>query len=162
MSIPLLTEDPSSVNDLRPRYDLGSLYAYHSPAYGTGLFRYVQFVDAVTYAAGDMVEWASATGAAVSQDKAAGSVIGRCSAGVATAVMTENYYGFMQVSGICQSILRTDGGVAAGEYMTSHATADDEADTMADGAEEQVFAFATAADGADNLSAGNAMFRNLL
>ena len=156
-----LREDPTSVNDLSPRYEIGGLYEYFHPDYGRVLLRYYQFLDAVTYAAGDVCEHASANCTAVSQDKAAGSSIGRVVAGVALASMTANYFGFVQVAGVGMVILRTDGTVAKGEYVVSH-TVDDEADTMADGEEEQVFGMSLADDGADNLLAGQWILKGLI
>lgn len=161
MSIRTIPEDPAAVDDLHPRYVVGALYRWKSPSYGWCYYRYVQFLDAVTYAAGDCCEWAAANGTGVSNDRADGSSLGRFPAGVALGAMTANYYGFIQVGGIGSVILRSDGGVAAADYIVSH-TADDETDTMADGEEEQVFAMSGAADGADNLAAGVWFFKGLV
>ena len=156
-----LVEDPTGVNDLSPRYEIGGLYEYVHATYGHAYYKYYQFLDAVTYGAGDVLEHASANGTGVSQDRASGASSGRVPAGVALGVMTQNYFGFAQVSGRGTVILRTDGAVAAADYIVSH-TADDEADTMLDGEEEQVFAMSGTTDGADNLIAGVWHFKSLL
>jgi len=63
--------------------------------------------------------------------------------GVFQNAVTAGNYGWILVNGYGE--VRTDGGVAAGDYLVPH-SADHEADTMADGEEEQVFAFALEAD----------------
>lgn len=63
--------------------------------------------------------------------------------GVAQSVITAGNYGWILVSGIGE--VRTDGGVSAADYLVGH-TVDQEADTMADGEEEQVFGQALEAD----------------
>jgi hypothetical protein len=63
--------------------------------------------------------------------------------GVAQSAIDTGNYGWVLVSGIGE--VRTDNGVAAADYLVGH-TVDHEADTMADGEEEQVFAFALEAD----------------
>lgn len=63
--------------------------------------------------------------------------------GVAQSVITAGNYGWILVSGIGE--VRTDGGVAKSDYLVGHSV-DQEADTMADGEEEQVFGQALEAD----------------
>lgn len=139
--------DPFLVNDLTPRTSVGGVFdgldAWGHPA----KFRYVQFVDAVTYAAGHVVTAANAAGTAVTNDRAGGSAIFATQAfGVALRVMTENYYGYIQVTG--RATVQTDGGVAAGEALVAH-TVDGECDTMAAGEEHLVFGVALADDATD-------------
>lgn len=157
----LLTEDPTTVNDLSPRFVIGGLYKYHHPSYGWGLYRYFQALDAVTYVQGHTLEHASATGLGVSNDRASGSSIGRVPAGVAQKVFTQNYYGFVQVSGIGATLLSSAGNIAASKYLVSDTT-DGLVDDMADGEEEQVFAMSAAADGASGFAAGAWIFKGLL
>src|SRR4030042_2702059 len=106
MSLPL-TEDPSKVHDAAPRFDIGATY-YWNGCY----FRYLKFVDSVTYAAGHSVEHASANGTAVSNDRTGGSSKGRSTpAGICLRAMTENHYCFAQVAGWKIPAILTDGGV---------------------------------------------------
>ena len=71
-----------------------------------------------------------------------GTATGRA-IGVFQNTVTAGNYGWILVNGYGE--VRTDGGVAAGDYLVPH-SADHEADTMADGEEEQVFAMALEAD----------------
>ena len=158
----LLTEDPSGVNDLSPRYKIGGLYMYHNPQYGWGLYRYRKYLSTAAIGPGDVLNYVDEVGVQVTPDRDETGFVALTCAGVAIgSTITTLYHGFAQVSGICTAALRTDGGVAAGDYIVAH-TVDDEADTMADGEEEQVFAMSSAADGADNLTAGQALFKGLL
>ncbi len=117
---------------------LGAVYDYLGK-----LYKYVQFKDAVTYVAGHTLHAASVDGLAVTNDSAGGSSVAPLiCVGIATRVHTEDYYGFMQVSGVVDVVC--DGSVAAGESVTTGT--DGVADTMADGVEEQVFGTALEAD----------------
>lgn len=142
---PVLANDPSSYNTAAAdgSFTLGAVYAY-----GRNLYKYVQFLDAVAYEAGDVVEWADTAATKVTKDKSGGSSVGRKTAGIALAVMTQNYYGFILVEGYYAAV-NTDGGVSAGEFLISD-TVDGDADTMAAGEEHLVFGMAldndTAAD----------------
>lgn len=151
-----LTESPIGVNDVKPRYHLGSLY-YHNGRY----YRYVKFVDAVTYAAGHVVEWCAGF-TSVTNDRTGGSSLGRCPAGVCLAAMTQNYYGFVQVAGVGDVAMLTDGSVAGGEWLVSDSGTDGGADTMAAGEEAQVFAFAIAADSGTALAGTSYVIKGLL
>jgi hypothetical protein len=64
--------------------------------------------------------------------------------GVAQSAISTGNYGWVLVSGIGE--VRTDNGVAEADFLVGHG--DHEADTMADGEEEQVFAQAIEADSA--------------
>lgn len=141
-----IQDDPFTANHIAPKHTPGMLFdgtdAYGFPA----KFRYVQFLDAVTYAKGHIVNPANAAGTAVTNDRSGGSAVSATITwGVACNVMTQNYYGYIQVSG--KAVVLTDGDVAAGDPLVSH-TADGACDTMADGEEEQVFGVALAADSA--------------
>lgn len=63
--------------------------------------------------------------------------------GVAQSAISTGNYGWVLVSGVGE--VRTDGSVSAADFLVLH-SADHEADTMADGEEEQVFGFALEAD----------------
>lgn len=108
-------------------------------------YRYVQFKDAVTYAAGQALEVANITWTAVTNDRSGGSAIGTQTSfgGVCLGVPTTAYYGWVQVGGVATVL--GDGSVAAGEAVVLHSV-DGEADTMAAGEEHQVFGVALEAD----------------
>lgn len=92
-------------------------------------YRYVQFLDAVTYQAGDVCTMGT-TGTdvwKVTNDRAGGSAVtGHGVVGVLASgsnVPTESQYGWLQVGGECSP----RGTYAAGDYLIPHATSDGEA-----------------------------------
>lgn len=105
---------------------LGSLTFYNGKYY-----KFVQFKDAVTYVASPamVVTWADTACTTVTNDRAGGSSIGQIPAGVVCAVMTQNYYGFIQVTGVV-TVGPTDGSVATAELVVPHATTDGGVDTF--------------------------------
>lgn len=123
-------------------FNLGSL----SVATDGTIYRYV-VVNDIDLVLGSVVGYDNdaANGYTVSSDRSADetSII---VAGVAVAAVdiSAAAYCWIQVSGYCATV-RTDGGVTAGEHLVMH-TVDEEADTMADGEEEQVFAMALTTD----------------
>ena len=125
-----LSTDPSTYNTAAadPNFVLGGLYRYTVNGW---IYRYVQFLDAVAYAAGQSVEYAATTGTKVTNDRAGGSSVGRAAAGVVLAVMTQNYYGFILVNGF--ATLATSGAddIVAGETVICHATTDGTVDGVA-------------------------------
>jgi hypothetical protein len=143
--------NPFEVNDITPLCGIGDLYTHRVSAdLGMGIFRYVRFLDAVTYKRGQVCTWAArATGipARVTNDISGGSSTGQGVAGIACNIMTQNYYGFVQVGGLC--LVEGDGSVASGDYVVAH-TSDGQADTFADGEEEQVFGYSVSTDDTAN------------
>jgi hypothetical protein len=151
-----LPRTPLGTNDASPQWDVGSLY-YHNGAF----FRYVKFLDAVTYAVGDVCEWGTGWNT-VSNDRSGGTSIGRCPAGICLADMTQNYYGFIQVAGTNISrIFCDDAAAAAGSWLVSH-TVDKECDIMAAGEEQQVFGFAIIVGAANYLATGSVVIKGLI
>lgn len=145
-NIPLY-ESPATVNDATPRFRLGQLADYVDATYGPQVLKYVQFKDAVTYAAGHVCTYVSGgAGLTVTNDRSGGSTTGQGVAGISLGTHTQNYYGWVVVEGVCS--VKTDTGVAFDDFLVAH-TVDGEADTMADGEEEQVFGYALAADVSD-------------
>lgn len=145
-----LQANPQSLgNTAKVEYEFGTLY-YYQGAY----YRYAKFVDAVTYGVGQSLGWASANGTAVSNDRAGGSALGtapRPVAGICLSVMTQNYYGFMQVAGIGKVALYgvdvddSDNEIAAGDFLVMDDATDGHSQVMADTEEHLVFAVAIAA-----------------
>lgn len=75
------------------------------PIYTINVYRYIKYVDAVTYAAGHLVLWADINFLSATNDTAGGSslgnntAIGRMTAGCAQAVHTQNSYGYVKIRG---------------------------------------------------------------
>ena len=125
--------DPTTVNDATPKATPGHLYEWQG-----GIYRYVQLKDSVTYVKGHTLLAAATDLTAATNDTSGGSALGLKCIGIAQAVYTTDYYGYIMVSGVCDVI--GDGSVAAGEFVIQGT--DGVADTMADGEEEQVFGMA--------------------
>lgn len=133
-------------NDATQQRTLGQLVTDESTGW---VYRYVQFLDAVTYAAGQSVTWAIATNSMkVTNDRAGGSSVAVVPAGICLRVMTQNYFGFVLVRGV-YTLLKTSGAddIAAGESLICHATTDGTCDGVAANATTTAsFGFALAAD----------------
>lgn len=113
-------------------------------------YRYVQFLDAVTYVAGHVVCMDSATTWGVSNDVSA-NMAGDHPVGVVfqATVPTENQYGWVQISGIA-TVLIGSAAVIAGDYLKADASTDGAADEATAGTDENLVgvALATIADAA--------------
>ena len=106
-------------------------------------YRYVKFVDAVTYAVGQVLAPANTAWTNVTNDRSGGSAISTAFGGVCISVPTQNQHGWVQIGGV--ATCTGDGSVAADEAVILH-TVDGEADTMAAGEEHLVFGTALEAD----------------
>lgn len=122
MAVKQLPATKLNANDATPKEELGRVRWQGGKAY-----KYVLAEDA-NIANGDVVEFSDTSGYEVSNDRSGGSSIGRVVAGVAIGTITDGQYGWIQVHGR-HTAVKTDGGVAAGEYLVPHATADGRADT---------------------------------
>ena len=115
---------------------------------GNKTYRYVQVVDkALTL--GDSVCAASTGDGVVTSDRSGGSQLAFLTRGVAIGAIASGSYGWVQTKGI--AVVQCDGGVAAGDGLVPHATADGHADTVnaasdAANTEYQVFGFALTDD----------------
>lgn len=140
----VLPEGGLSSNSSTQLATLGSLFTDNNG----NLYRYVLLSATSACAAtqGSVAAIADATANAwdvtVDVSEQIGTATGRA-VGVFQNSVTAGNYGWILVNGYGE--VRTDGGVAAGDYLVPH-SADHEADTMADGEEEQVFAMALEAD----------------
>lgn len=143
----------TSCNEATASRTLGQLFTDESTGY---VYRYVQFKDAVTYAAGQVVCWKVGTGLTSVTNDVSGAV-GVIPAGICLRAMTENYYGFILVRGFYATI-KTSGAddIAIGESLIAHATTDGTCDGVAANATTTAsFGIALAADvDADNTVAG--------
>lgn len=126
MSIPTIRPPITNV-DSTPIMAVGTVV--WDPAAPNKAYKYVKFLDAVTYAAGQSVEYANLALTSVTNDRAGGSSLGRLPAGIATAVHTQNSYGFIQVAGVATDV-KTSGAddIAVGEFVITHATGDGQCD----------------------------------
>ena len=108
-------------------------------------YRYVQNIlaDSIAIADGTVV-YPTITHGVVSPDFAGGSGLTTNVVGVGISAIAAGSYGWVQVSGYHDKV-KTDAGVAAADFLVGHSV-DGEADTMADGEEEQVFGQALTAD----------------
>lgn len=104
-------------------------------------YKYVQFKDAATV--GQLVEYTSTSGTLVSPLKSA--AVGRVAAGVALTSMTDEYFGWIQISGV-NSAVKADGGVAAGAQLVSDASLDGRVETATTATRGRVIGYALAAD----------------
>jgi hypothetical protein len=142
----LLGESGLSANESTARNTLGSLVSDNQG----NVYRYVKLGgDSACAATEGSVCWLdsaseSAWQVTVDASDALGAAATDKVVGVFQSAVDTGNYGWVLVSGIGE--VRTDNGVSAADYLVGHA--DHEADTMADGEEEQVFAFALEADSA--------------
>ena len=144
----------ASVNDKDAQYELGTVV---TDSYGNR-FAYFQVVDAPTTVGsgtgcskGAVMCAGAATWGIVSCDRSGGSQLGTKVLGIALGDVTTNYHGWFQISGFCDYV-RTDDGVAAGDYLIMHSV-DEECDTMDATEEHLVFGTALVVDTTDYVAA---------
>lgn len=132
---------PLNANDAVPQFTPGGTWEH--PDGNT--YKYMQYEagsSALTLADGMVCYSVDTTGYNVTPDVSdAHNTQVAC---VAQSVITDEYWGWFQVGGVHPAVY-TDGGVADGDILVGH-TVDGQADTFADGEEEQMFAVALATD----------------
>jgi len=98
------------------------------------VYAFVKFLDAVTYAAGQVCTYAAADGTSVTNDISGGSSLGSIVRGICLAVQTQNSWGWVQRKGI-YSTVKTSGAddIAVGESLIVHASTDGTCDGVAAG-----------------------------
>lgn len=138
-------------------YPLGTVTNGLDPAGRPARFRYVKFVDAVTYLANKVVCLASATTWDVTNDATGGSALaGNWPVGVTfqTTVPTQNQYGWVQIAGIC-SFVAGSASIIAGDPLKPDGSEDGDCDEATSGTDENIvgIALATVADNATGLMA---------
>lgn len=111
-------------------------------------YRYVQFVDAVTYVAGHLVTLADAdlNEWKVTNDRSGGShMAGFHPVGVVfqATVPTENQYGWVQIAGVA-TILAGSNAIIAGDYLKADESTDGAADEATEGTDQNICAIALA------------------
>lgn len=81
-------------------------------------YMYVKFLDAVTYAAGQVLTWASATAFHVTNDRSGGSSISNRPAGICLAVATQNSFGWILRRGRYSAVVTNgDDDIAVGDAL---------------------------------------------
>lgn len=159
MSDSIIYDDPTTVNDASPRFRLGTVKDYYHSSHGWWKLKYVQFKNAVTYAAGQVTYPIANDGSTVTNDITGGAATpwAVIFSGLALGVMTENYYGWVLVRGYYPTI-KTSGAddIAAGESLICHGSTDGTCDGVAANAMTVAsFGVASAADvDANNTVAG--------
>lgn len=99
--------DPTTVNDASPTDEPGQCSRYYHPTYGWWVVRYVKHLDAVTYAAGQVVQFVATDRSTVTNDVSGGSTpIG--AAGIALNVVTQNYWSYILAQGYYPTV-KTNG-----------------------------------------------------
>ena len=115
-------------------------------------YRYVKFVDAITYVVGHLCTIASATTYDVSNDRAGGAALAQhYPVGfIQGTVPTEDQFGFVQCGGIVANAVMGSASVIAGDFLMADATEDGDLDEAATGAASNIaaVALATIADNA--------------
>lgn len=101
---------------------------------GSKAYKYVKFLDAVTYVAGHVLYPANTAGTSVTNDTSGGSALAALACGYGTAVHTQNSYGWMQIAGVVSAI--GGGSVTAGSPVAPGT--DGTVVNYTDGAEELV------------------------
>lgn len=117
-------------------------------------YRYVQVEDA-NLAAGDVVEYADATGNEVTKDVSGGSSVGRGFAGVAVSTITDGQYGWVQIGGLASCKVLKNTAVAVGNRVkTGSADGCVSVYAATTGSEDYSFGTAVANDTATTSAAG--------
>lgn len=131
------------------KWQLGAIVEGHNGK----KYRYVQFVDAVTYVAGHLVCLADADNDEwkVTNDRSGGSMMaGLRPVGVVfqSVVPTQNQYGFVQISGVATALIGS-AAVVAGDLLKPDSATDGAIDEATEGTNDPcAIALATISDAA--------------
>lgn len=96
-------------------------------------YKYTEFADSATYAAGQVLTWADATGTKMTNDRSGGSSVSNRFAGLCMGVPTSTLkYGWAQVSGFYATIVTNgDDDIAAGDSLIVATGTDGACDSVA-------------------------------
>lgn len=134
MSIPLLYGDPTTVNDIAPTAKVGGYYWYWHATYGWWKLRYLQLLNPVTTAAGQVNYPVALDGSTVTNDITGGTSVpwAVVFAGLSLRALTASYFGYFLVGGRYPTI-KTSGAddIAAGECLICHGSTDGTCDGVA-------------------------------
>lgn len=123
MPIPNL-HGPFDAIDSSDVFGVGYTVEEQVPGVGTKTYRYVKFVDAVTYAPGQVVTPANTAITSVTNDVAGGSsLIALTFAGVVIGTPTQNSWGWVQIAGYHSAVVTNgDDDIAQGDTIIMVAT----------------------------------------
>ncbi len=142
------------------RYDTTAFYTLGETAEGEDgkRYRYVKFVDAVTYAAAKIVVLASATTWDVTIDMSGGSALANLNAvGMCLGVPAEDEYGWVQIEGIA-TFTAGSAGIVPGDPLMPDSEDGDLTEATA-GTDENICAVSLATVGDNNT--GVCMLRHM-
>lgn len=109
----------TTANDVAPLMTPGQVWT----APNGNMYKYV-LVEDMALAANDVVEYSDVTGTEVTQDRAAGSSLGRAFAGVAQGTITDGYYGVVQIKGVATVKVAANVAVSAGSALVNSPSVD--------------------------------------
>lgn len=136
MSINIVTDDPTTVNDSSPRHNPGDYVWYKHATYGWWKLRYCQILNPVTTAAGQVNYPVAITGSTVTNDITGGTSVPLAVifAGLSLKALTASYWGYFLVQGYYPTV-KTSGAddIAAGEAIICHGSTDGTVDGVAAG-----------------------------
>lgn len=119
----------ASINDAKQQRELGGLTIDPETGYE---YMYVQFLDAITYAAGQSLTWAAVARTKVTNDRSGGSSISLRPAGICLAVMTQNYFGYILRRGVYTTVVtNADDDIAQGDALIIDDNEDGQCDSVA-------------------------------
>src|SRR5262245_41240240 len=101
-----LYDDTTTVNSPVPLHNAGDVVRYHHATYGLWFIRHVKFLNAVTYAAGQVCSPVANDGSTITNDITGGAstpwavIFG----GLALRVMTQDYWGYALIWGYYPTI----------------------------------------------------------
>lgn len=125
----LMFHTPITQFDTESQHTLGETYTHQGKTY-----KYVKFLDAVTYVSGQLLEYANVACTSVTNDRSGGSSLGRVPAGVVWGAPTQNQHGWIQTKGPASGVLTSGADdIAVNEYIIPHATTDGTVDGTAAG-----------------------------
>lgn len=102
---------------------LGTIYDYYHSTYGKWRVRLVQFKDAVTYAAGQSLQWYDAAKTQVTNDRSGGTGLSFGAAGICLMVNTTAYFGLILTRGKYPTVITNgDDDIAAGDAIIISST----------------------------------------
>ncbi len=129
--------DPTTVNqasntaqgDGQVNATLGSIFRYYHSTYGWWLLRWMQAKDAITYAAGQSVQFYDNQKTQFTNDRAGGAGLAHGCAGIVLAVLTTAYFAPVLIRGYYPTVLmNTDDNVSAGNAIIVDTSVDGKAD----------------------------------
>lgn len=119
-SYPVLSVDPSTVNDENPMRKIGSKYSHYDSTYGWRTLMYVYLDDAVDAALGSVAILSDKGRGNVTCDVSGGSAVaGPCFMGIFVGTVTATQYGFIVCGVGDHAFVSTGGSESAGGFLVA-------------------------------------------